>query len=120
MSDRANQERDFVRFAHAAYEVAQQMLPRYSHPKSPHRFTFPQLAACVLLNLDLRVSYRDMEEWLQAHEPVRAALELRQVPDHSTLDRAHQRLIRMGVLETLQRTVAQRLGTPEQAPDATP
>ena len=117
MPDQTERKDYNLRFARVAYEVAQQALPRYSHPKSPHRFTFPQLAACILLNLDLRVSYRELEEWLRTQEPVRAALELSRVPDHSTLARAHQRLIRLGMLETLQRTVAQRLGIAEGATD---
>lgn len=119
MDDQTKRADYYLRFVRAAYEVAQQTLPRYSHPKSPHRFTFPQLAACVLLSLDLRVSYRDLEELLRTQEAVRAALELRRVPDHSTLGRAHQRLIRLGILETLQRSVAQRLGIAEGATNVT-
>lgn len=46
---------------HIAYRLTQQVLPRYSHPKSLHRFTFPQLAACALLMFYLDLSYRDME-----------------------------------------------------------
>ena len=52
----------YVKVARIAYRVAQRDLPKYSHPKSPHWYTFPQLAACVLLMFYLRLSYRDMEE----------------------------------------------------------
>jgi hypothetical protein len=77
-----------VRVARIAHALAQETLPPYSHPRSPHRFTFPQLAACVLLMVYLNKSYRDMEEWLLATDAVCAALALRYVPDHSTLSRA--------------------------------
>lgn len=72
--------------------MAQSTLPSYTHPKSPHRFTFPQLAACVLMTFYLNLSYRDMEEWLLATDQVRQTLGLKEVPDHSTLSRAAKRL----------------------------
>jgi hypothetical protein len=59
-------ESRYVREARLANGLAQETLPRYTHPKRPHRFTFPQLAACVLVMVCLNKSYRDMEEWLLA------------------------------------------------------
>jgi hypothetical protein len=85
-------ESRYVRVARLAFELAQEALPRYAHPKSPHRYTCPQLAACGLLMVYLNKSYRDMEEWLLATETVCAVLALRRVPDHSTLSRALKRL----------------------------
>lgn len=85
-------ESHFVRIARLAYQTAQASLPRYSHPKSPHRFTLPQLAACVLMGYVLKLSTRDTEEWLLATDSVRAVLELREVPDHSTISRTLHRL----------------------------
>lgn len=85
-------ESRYVKVARIAYHLAQQSLPTYSHPKSPHHFTLPQLAACVLLTFYLNVSYRDMEEWLLATDKVCEALELPRVPDHSTLHRTYQKL----------------------------
>ena len=84
----------YVRFARLAYNLAQEVLPRYSHPKSPHHFTFPQLAACVFLMFYLDLSYRDMEEWLLASEQVCAVLELPRVPNYSTLERTFKKLQR--------------------------
>src|SRR5262249_16344162 len=63
-----------------------------SHPKSPHRFTLPQLAACVLMAFYMDLSYRDMEEWLLASSEVRTVLELQSVPDHSTLSRTYKKM----------------------------
>ena len=85
-------ESRYVKVARLAYALAQQALPRYSHPKSPHHFTLPQLATCVLLTFYLDVSYRDMEEWLLATDQVRNVLQLPRVPDHSTLARTFHKL----------------------------
>src|SRR5574341_753341 len=48
----------------------------YTHLNSPHRFTLPQLNACVLLMFDLRLSYRDPEEWLLASAQICKGLQL--------------------------------------------
>jgi len=85
-------ESRYVKVAHLAYQIAKQELPLYSHPKSPHRYSFPQLASCVILTFYLDMSYRDAEQWLLATDKVCRALELRQVPDHSTICRAYARL----------------------------
>jgi hypothetical protein len=85
-------ESRYVKVARIAYQLAQESLPRYSHAKSPHHFTLPQLATCVLLTYYLDLSYRDMEEWLLAADAVCAVLELKRVPDHSTLARVFKKL----------------------------
>jgi hypothetical protein len=85
-------ESRYVRVARISYQLAQRSLPAYSHPKSPHRFTLPQLAACVLMAFYMKLSYRDMEEWLLASDAVCQALELPRVPDHSTLARTYKKL----------------------------
>jgi hypothetical protein len=85
-------ESRYVKVARIAYRLTQQALPRYSHPKSPHHFTLPQLAACVLMMYYLDISYRDMEEWLLATDQVCEALELPRIPDHTTLQRTYKKL----------------------------
>lgn len=87
-----NKESRYSKVARIAYEMAQATLPRYSHAKSPHHFTLPQLAACVVLTYYLDMSYPDVEEWLLASDQVCAALDLKRVPDHSTLSRTFQKL----------------------------
>ncbi|MGB9880735.1 MAG: hypothetical protein ACPLRM_08235 [Anaerolineae bacterium] len=82
----------YDKVARIAYHLTQQVLPRYSHPKSPHRFTPPQLAACVLLMFYLDFSYRDMERWSLASDQVCQALELDRIPDHTTLQRTFKKL----------------------------
>jgi hypothetical protein len=101
-----------VRVAQLAYALTQQTLPRYWHKKSPQTFTVPQLAACVLLMFYLNKSYRDMEEWLLATDQVQRALELTQVPDHTTLYRTYRRL-RMKPLDQLRQTFLDQAGVQE-------
>lgn len=108
-------ESRYVTVARIAYYLAQEVLPPYSHPKSPHRYTLPQLAACVLLMFYLRLSYRDMEERLLATDKVCTVLELKRVPDHSTLSRAYQRLLRMKVLDQMRRKLLDEVGVEEEA-----
>ena len=106
--------------ARIALETAEAVLPRYSHPKSPHRYTLPQLAACVLLMFRLKLSYRDMKEWLLATEGVCQALQLTRVPDHATLYRAYKRL-RLKALKQMNQALLDKLGMEEEliAMDAT-
>jgi hypothetical protein len=85
-------ESRYIRVARLAHLITKSSLPTYSHQKSPHTYQWPQLAACVLLMFYLRLSYRDMEEWLLASDRVCQTLGLTQVPDHSTLCRAFHKL----------------------------
>lgn len=78
--------------ARIAYQLARETLPRYAHAKSPHFFTFQQLGACALVRSILRISYRDMQSYLKDNEPLRRVLELRSVPDYSTLLRTEQKM----------------------------
>lgn len=89
---KAVRESRFVTVARLAYQVTQASLPLYSHPKSPHCFTLPQLAACVLLSFYIDKSYRDTEQFLLAAEGVCRVLELKRVPNYSTLSRTYKKL----------------------------
>ena len=99
-----NRKSQYVIFAEVAYQLAQKTFPRYSHAKSPHLYTVPQLIACVLLMHYVRKTYRDMEEWLLATEAVCQALELKTIPDHTTLYRAAKRL-KVSKLDQMYRTL---------------
>lgn len=107
-------ESRYVAIARIAYHLARQVLPKYTHPKSPHHFEFPQLAACVLLMFYLNVSYRDMEEWLLASGEVRDVLGLKRVPDHTTLHRAYKKL-RQADLERMKERLLAEVGEEEGA-----
>ncbi len=85
-------ESKYVHFARLAYGVARASVARYAHPKSPQRFTQPQIVVCLLLTQYLNLSYRNTEEWLLASAEIRAVLELSEVPDHTTIARMLKRL----------------------------
>jgi hypothetical protein len=104
----------YVRFAEAAYHLSRQVLPKYTHLKSPHHFTWPQLNACVLIMIHNNMTYRDMEEWLMATDQVRGVLELHQVPDHTTLYRAFKRM-RIALVDKMYRTLLDELSVQEEA-----
>lgn len=88
----SQRESRYVKVAKIACGLTKQVLPKYSHAKSPHHFELPQLAACVLLMFYLNKSYRDMEEWLLATDKVCQALALPRIPDHTTLQRTYRKL----------------------------
>jgi hypothetical protein len=107
-------ESRYVTVARLAYQLAQQTFPRYTCPKSPHRYSLPQRVACVLMKFYLDVSYRDAEEWLLASDQVQQVLELKQVPDYSTLIRTFGRL-RQREWDQLLRTLLDGLKVEETA-----
>jgi len=78
----------------AAYHLADQSLPRYSHKFSRHDFTLPQLFACLVVKEQMRRSYRGAEALLRDCEHWCKAIGLRRVPDHNTLCRAAAFLLR--------------------------
>jgi len=108
----ARQESPYVRLARRAYGLAQQTVPRWSHPKSPHHATFPQLVACVVLKTALRMTYRAFVEGLRATDRVRAVLGLERIPRYSTLNRAMGR-VRSEDLQRLLEVWHRHLGTQE-------
>ena len=85
-------ESTYTRFARLAYEVAKATLPTYSHCKSPHRYTLPQLAACVLLGLYMKQTYRGTEQLLLTSDQLCDVLELEEVPNYATLNRTYKKI----------------------------
>lgn len=65
----------------------------YAHKYSPKTYTQPQLFACLVLKEFLHRDYRGIEQLLQDTPDLRSAIELESVPDHSTLQRAADRLL---------------------------
>jgi hypothetical protein len=112
MTTKTPHESRYVKVARIAYQLASRSVPRYSHPKSPHHFTQPQLVACVLMKFYLDVSYRDIEEWLLATDQVCRVLGLTQVPDHSTLSRTFKKL-RLSDLTTMKDELLTKLEVEE-------
>jgi len=82
------------RVAALALEASRRCLPDYSHPKSPRRYTQPQLLACLVLKAYLKQTYRGIVEILQESDGLRQALDLAEdsIPRHTTLEEFASRL----------------------------
>ncbi len=63
----------------------------------------------------LKLSYQDMKKWLLAIDKVCALLELKRVPDHTTISRTYKRLLKMKVLYQMQRKLLDEIGVEEEA-----
>jgi len=85
-------------FAKKALEVGREALSAYSHIKSPHKFTQPQLFAILALKAFLQTDYRGIVAILSEWSELREVLELSRIPHYSTLCYAHQRLLKKGAL----------------------
>jgi hypothetical protein len=75
-----------LQMARLSLACARRCMAPYSHPKSPQKFTQPQLLACLVLKTQLRTTYRGLIELLEVSPPLRQALGLAQrLPHFSTL-----------------------------------
>lgn len=83
-------------FARMALAVGRQGLANYSCAKSPHVFTQPQLFAMLAFKHFLNVDYRGVIEYLNDWPNVVKALELKRLPNFSTLKYAQDRLAEKG------------------------
>lgn len=81
-------------FARSALETGKKSLPDYSHPKSPHKYTLPQLFAMLSLRDFLAVDYRGFVAMLAEWSDLRAVLGLTEVPHYSTLFYAEKKLLK--------------------------
>src|SRR5271169_1383097 len=79
-------------FARVALQVAKRVLPPYRSPFSKHQFTQPQLLAVLCLMRYEDWTFRETEVRLREHRELRRALQLRSVPDYTTLYRFLRRL----------------------------
>jgi len=82
-----------LRLAETALAVAREALPPYSTKFDRKRYTQHQLFAILALREFLKQDYRGMEHLLLDWSDLRQALGLAKVPDHSTLQKAAQRLL---------------------------
>lgn len=100
-----------VRFARVALEVAEAVVPRYSHPHAKHTFTQPQLLAVLCLMRYDGWTFRDAEVRLAEHRELRHAVGLPRVPHYTTLWRFLERLD-PAVFERVLAEVDRRMGPP--------
>jgi transposase len=94
--------------AKLALELAEQCYPPYSCPKSPRRFTQPQLVACLVVKEFLHLDYRGIHHVLREWSDLRKVLRLAKVPHFTTLCFAHRRLLRKSHTERLFHALLQR------------
>lgn len=106
-------ESHYVQIARVSYRYMQKILPKYKHPKSPQKYTYPQLATCVVLMLYIQFCNRDMEDWLLATDRVCDVLGLRTIPDHTTLYRSFKSL-RLAEWEAILRLLLEEHQKPEK------
>jgi hypothetical protein len=90
----------------AAYHLASQSLPDYSHKFSRHDFTLPQLFACLVVKEHLKRSYRGAEELLRDSDAWLRDCGMTRAPDHNTLCRAANFLLRQCRVDRLLDRVA--------------
>jgi hypothetical protein len=79
--------------AREALAVARAALPAYSSKYSRKDYTQHQLFALLALREFLKLDYRGLEVLLGEWPELREALGLVKVPDHSTLQKAAERLL---------------------------
>jgi hypothetical protein len=79
--------------AREALRAGQESLPDYSHRKSPHKFTQPQLFACLVVKEFRCLDYRGIWVLLQEWPELRHVLGLQKVPHFTTLCAANERLL---------------------------
>jgi len=83
-------------FAKATLETAQRVLPDYSSPFSPRKFTQPQLLAMLALRQFFKLDYRGTVERLAEWKELREVLGIKRVPEFTTLIHAEKRLLKKG------------------------
>ena len=82
-----------IRVLRVAYDAAREAVPAYSHVNSPHKFTQPQLLACLVLKGSLRLDYRGLAAHLVDHAELTRLLDLKAVPRYTTFQKAADRLL---------------------------
>ena len=87
-----------IAFARGAFEAGKEALADYSCPKSPHKFTQPQLFAMLVLKQFSKLDYRGTVTRLANWSELREALGLKRVPNYLTRCYAEGRLLGMGTL----------------------
>ena len=82
--------------ARTALAAARKALPAYSSKFSRNDFTQHQHFALLALREFLKTDYRGLEQILRDWAELRDALGLKKVPDHSTIQKAAERLLEKG------------------------
>jgi hypothetical protein len=95
--------------ASVALEAGRQVFSDYSHVYSPHKFTQPQLFACLVLKDFEKKDYRGVCELLKDCSDLRDAIGLKTVPHYTTLQKASRRLLAQKHVRRLVDDTVQRI-----------
>lgn len=82
-----------LEIAHWAFAIGKASLPDYSHAKSPHKYTQPQIFALLVLKQFFQEDYRGIAIVVGDFSELRSALQLTTVPHFTTLQKAARRLL---------------------------
>lgn len=82
-----------LKVARMALLAAREALDDFARPKSPKKFTQPQLLACLIVKEFSRKDYRGIHMMLAEWSELRNALGLTKVPHFTTLCQAEKRLL---------------------------
>ncbi len=85
-----------VAIMRAAHALGQQLFDEQSHKFSRKDFTLAQLFACLALREHQKKSYRGVEALLIDCSDLRDAVGLAGAPDHNTIWRAFEHLVKPG------------------------
>jgi hypothetical protein len=84
-----------------AHQLAQEVLPQYASHYSRKDFTNSQMFACLVLREHQRKSFRGIEALLIDSPQWLADIGLSKAPDHNTLCRAFDRLMKPGLAHSM-------------------
>jgi hypothetical protein len=85
----------------AAHRLATHCLPTYSDKFSRHDFTLPQLFACLVIREHQKKSFRGVEALLRDCPDWLADIGMDHAPDHNTIWRAFDHLVKRGVVNSM-------------------
>src|SRR5258706_15537972 len=109
--------------AMVALAAGKEAFSDYSHVYSPHKFTQPQLFACLVLKEFEKKDYRGVCQLLADCSDLREAIGLTLVPHFTTLQKASRRLLKLEpvrrlLASTVRRIHRQRTNVPYAAGDS--
>ena len=87
--------------AQAAYRIAKNTLPEFSHQFSPKKFTQSQLFVCLVLKIFFKTDYRGIVELLKDTPDLCTTFRLQNIPHFTTLQKASKRLLTSSLAEKL-------------------
>ena len=83
-----------VKVMRAAHALGGRLFDERAHKFARKDYTLPQLFACLVLREHQKQSYRGVEALLADCRDLREAVGLRRAPDHNTLWRAFEHLVK--------------------------